>query len=112
MSRDLREPFAFIADELARTMEGELRDDAKKYPTTHHEMRACIESVLRKFDVRLRPVPLDRSEIEEPPDACPVCCKSLEDAPSVVTLRRPDGSSGPRRLLAHAECVSFRKDGS
>ncbi len=106
---NLREPFSSLSSDIIETIVGALRACASRpdYPASHSDLRICVEALLRKFDVKLRPVPLDRVEILEPPPACPVCMKPLGD--TVAELRRPEGASGPSRFYAHPECVNYPK---
>lgn len=62
----LRPPFDQLAGDLIATILGgfhEWRPDLN-YPQSHSDMQGGVMAVLRKYDVKLRPVPLDRSEIE------------------------------------------------
>jgi len=101
----LREPFAQLSREIIETLlagHKEWRPDLS-YPESHSDMQGAVRALLRKYDVALRPVPLDRDELEEPPSVCPVC--KLRTGPSVKTL----GCIGPngREVYAHHECVTF-----
>jgi hypothetical protein len=101
----LREPFATLAGELIETLiagHKEWRPDLA-YPESHSDMQAAVRAVIRKYDVKLRPVPLDSSEIVEPPSVCPVC--KLPTGSSVKTLGHI--GAGRREVYAHPECVVF-----
>jgi hypothetical protein len=103
----LREPYASIASDLMATMVAGLKEwrHDLDYPQSHSDLRGCIDAVLRKYEVKLRPVPLDRSEIWEPPETCPVCRLPIDQGPSAshcVTIQRFDET---RSTLAHAGCV-------
>lgn len=98
----LREPFATLEGDLAETMIAglhEYRHDLD-YPESHSDLAGCIRAVLRKYDIKLRPVPLDRDEINEPEPVCPVCLKSVNGG-VLTQLKVP----GKREVLAHQSCV-------
>jgi hypothetical protein len=101
----LREPFASLEADLIETMIGglhEYRGDLS-YPESHSDMAGCIRAVLRKYDLKLRAVVLDREEIEAPEPMCPVCGKSTNGG-RLTTLTRPPGD--PKILwFAHQTCV-------
>lgn len=92
----LREPFDTLATQLIETIReggagsGELLD-----------LNYAVRAVLRKFDVKLRPVPLNTGDIHEPPPVCPVCQKPTGS--SVAELRLANG----KRVNAHPECVNW-----
>jgi hypothetical protein len=98
----LKEPFAQLARDLIETLiagHKEYRPDLS-YPESHSDMQGAVRALLRKYEVKLRPVPLDRHEILEPPPMCPVCWK--ETSSEVKMLR-----VGDRELYAHPDCVTF-----
>ncbi len=99
----LRSPFAELASDLIETLiagHKQWRPDLD-YPESHSDMQGAVRAVLQKYDVKLRPVPLDYADIIEPPSVCPVC--KLETGSSVKTLGRING----REVYAHHECVTF-----
>jgi hypothetical protein len=106
---ELREPFATLASDLVETLLGALKECKSRldYPDSHSAMHVCVEAVLRKYDVKLRAVPLDRAQILEPPAMCPVCMQPLGD--TVAELRAPEGARIPRRFYAHPACVNYPK---
>lgn len=94
----LREPFETLASQLFET----LREGGKSSSDQLNLMRG-VHAVLRKFDVTLRPVPLDSSEIQKEAPLCPVCRKPTGS--SVAELRLGDGEY----VHAHPECVNWPK---
>jgi hypothetical protein len=95
--RDLREPFNTLAAQLVETVrEGGAGGDQV-------DLRYGVRAVLRKFEVKLRPVPLDTEDIILPPPVCPVCQKPT--GTSVAELRLGGGG----RVHAHPECVNWPK---
>jgi hypothetical protein len=101
----LREPFASLEADLIETMIGglhEYRSDLS-YPESHSDMAGCIRAVLRKYDLKLRAVVLDRSEIEAPEPMCPVCGKSTNGGTLTTLVRQPGVSKGVS--FAHQACV-------
>jgi hypothetical protein len=103
----LREPFATLTKDMMETMIAglhEWRPDLD-YPESHSDLRGCIDALLRKYDIKLRPVPLDRKDIWEPPEVCPVCRIPIDQGPSanyVTTIQRFDDTGS---TSAHAACV-------
>ena len=100
----LREPFDSIESDLMETMIGglhEWRSDLD-YPQSHSDLSGCIRAVLRKYEVKLRAVVLDRAEIEEPEPVCPVCGKPINGG-VLTSLKKPDGVRGD--YYAHTSCV-------
>lgn len=95
----LREPYAVLERDLIDTMIAGLKEwrPDLDYPESHSDMAGCVRAVLRKYEVRLRPVPLDRAEICEPRSTCPVCGSVLHDGSTVTELH----GSG----MAHLACV-------
>ena len=108
----LREPYATIAADLASTMIAGLKEWRRDldYPQSHSDLRGCIDAVLRKYDVKLREVPLDRSEIWEPPETCPVCRLPLDQGPSASHVTRLQRFDETRSALAHAGCIVRPKE--
>jgi hypothetical protein len=103
----LREPYATLASDLMETMIAglhEWRSDLS-YPESHSDLRGCIDAVLRKFDVKLRPVPLDRSEIWEKPETCPVCKLPLDQGPSASHVTQIQRFDETRSTYAHMGCI-------
>jgi hypothetical protein len=101
----LREPFATVASDLMETMIAglhEWRPDLS-YPQSHSDLRGCIDAVLRKYEVKLRAVPLDRKEIWELPEMCPICRQPTGDGETVTDIRRFDET---RQVYAHLKCVN------
>jgi hypothetical protein len=96
--RDLREPYETLAAQLIETIR-----EGGATGGDQPDLRYGVRAVLRKFEVRLRPVPLDSDEIRKPPDVCPVCRKPTGS--SVAELRLTDGE----RVHAHPECVNWPK---
>jgi hypothetical protein len=63
----LRKPYDLLMSEIVTTLlagHHEWRPDLA-YPESHSDMQGGVMALLRKYEVKLRPVPLDRSEIEE-----------------------------------------------
>ena len=106
----LREPFATLESDLIITMIGGLKEwrSDLDYPESHSDMDGCIRAVLRKYEVKLRPVVLDRAEIEEPEPICPVCRKLVHNGGTVFSLERPVGVRYGD-YYAHADCVVIPK---
>lgn len=102
----LREPFATLESDLIETMRAGLQEYRRDldFPESNSDMAGCIRAVLRKYDVKLRPVPLDRNEINEPEPMCPVCLKSV-DGGVLTPIKVP----GKREVLAHQSCVIREK---
>ncbi len=100
MSDRLREPFEALSKEIVETLKG----DHGQFPLDHHATWRGVYAMLRKFDIKLRPVPLDMKDIDELPPTCPVCRKSLGS--TVVTLQRFDET---RQTYAHPECINYPK---
>ena len=102
----LREPYATLASELIQTMTAglhEWRSDLD-YPESGSDWRACIDAVLRKFDVKLRPLPLETKDIWEPEEVCPVCRKSVVNTGEVLTIiQRFDET---KSIYAHKKCIN------
>lgn len=100
MSR-LREPYEALSKEIFNTLkcgqEGAI-------PLDYHAVWRGIYAMLRKFDIELRPVPLDMKDIDELPQTCPVCRKELGS--TVATLQRFDET---RQTYAHPECINYPK---
>jgi len=104
----LREPFARLASDIVATLlagHKEWRPDLS-YPESHSDMHGAVRALLRKYEVTLRAVPLDREEILEPEPVCPVCKKKVEG--TVKTLGRI--GDGRFEVYAHAECVTFPRE--
>jgi len=104
----LREPYATLAADLATTMIAglhEWRADLS-YPESHSDLRGCIDAVLRKYEVKLRDVPLDRSEIWEAPETCPVCQLPLDLGPSASHVTRIQRFDETRSTYAHIKCIN------
>jgi len=102
----LREPFASLESDIIETMIGGLhqwRSDLN-YPESHSDMAGCLRAVLRKYEVKLRPVPLETKDIIEPEAVCGVCGEKLNG--SVVALNRSLGIE----KYAHAACVNRPKE--
>jgi hypothetical protein len=105
----LREPFATLEKELIETMIGglhEWRSDLH-YPESHSDMAGCIRAVLRKYEVKLRPVVLDRAEIMQQDAKCPVCNLKMNGG-HVVSLNKPVDFPGD--FYAHYDCVVLHKE--
>lgn len=106
----LREPFATLANEIALTMIAglhEYRPDLN-YPESASDLRGCIDALLRRFNVTPLAIPLDRAEIWERPEVCPVCKAPLDQGPSasnLVTIQRFDET---RSTFAHRGCVVLK----
>lgn len=106
----LREPYASLFVDLAETMIGglhEWRSDLS-YPESHSDLRACLDAVFRKYDIKLRPVPLERKDIWAREDVCPVCQKSVEDTSETLTLIQRFDDTASR--YAHLKCVNKPKE--
>ncbi len=61
----LREPYAHLCADIIDTLIGglhEWRPDLS-YPESHSDMQGAVRALLRKYDVVLRDVPLDRSDL-------------------------------------------------
>lgn len=101
----LREPYQSLYFALVETMTAGLKEwrSDLEYPESHSDWRSCIDAVMRKYDVKLRPIPLDRLEIWERNDMCPVCRKEIGEGVHVTTLQRFDDS---RQTYAHYTCVT------
>ena len=105
----LREPYFTLEGDLIDTMIGglhEWRSDLG-YPESHSDMAGCIRAVLRKYDVKLRAVPLDREQIEEPDPLCPICTNTLHTGETLTSLHMPDVRG---EHLAHHKCVNRNKE--
>src|SRR5690348_7405608 len=100
----LREPYASLESDIAATMIAGLKEWRRdlNYPESHSDLQGCIRALLRKYEVKLRAIPLDRKEITELPEVCPVCQKSVEND-HVTTLKRFDET---RQTYAHMKCVN------
>jgi hypothetical protein len=94
--KTLREPFDTLAAQLIETIRQAGGDSSGQI-----DLRYGVRAVLRKFEVTLRPIPLDTEDILEPPPVCPVCQKPT--GTSVAELRLSDG----KRVHAHPECVNW-----
>lgn len=97
----LREPFATLESDIIETMIGGLhqwRSDLS-YPESHSDMAGCIRAVIRKYEVKLRPVPLETKDIVEPDPVCGVCGGPLGD--HIMSLDRSLG----REKYAHPGCI-------
>jgi hypothetical protein len=100
----LREPYATLESDLLATMRAglhEWRPDLD-YPQSASDMQGGIRAVLRKYDVKLREIPLDRAEINEREEVCPICRKPI-DGEHATTIQRFDDT---RQTYAHMKCVS------
>ena len=97
---NLREPYESLSRELLNTLKG----DRGELPLDYNAVYRGIYAMLRKFDIALRPVPLDVKDIEELPRVCPVCRKELGS--TVVTLQRFDET---KQTYAHPECINYPK---
>jgi hypothetical protein len=96
----LREPFDALERDIAATIIGATKgtDTPSAYA-----LAPGIEALIRKYEIALRPVPLDRDEVrEEWPRICPVCCKAIMQGGTVYELR----IAGRREQHAHIECVA------
>lgn len=110
----LREPFASLEAELVVTMTAglhEWRSDLD-YPQSYSDLSGCIRAVLRKFDVKLRPIPLERRDIEERDEVCPICRKNIHDTgnPELATLTTIQRFDDTRQTYAHLACVNRPKE--
>jgi hypothetical protein len=101
MSDRLREPYEALSQEIFKTLKG---SKSGEFPLDYHTVWRGIHAMLRKFDISLRPVPLDMKDIDELPLTCPVCRKELGG--HVATLQRFDET---RQTYAHPECINYPK---
>lgn len=100
MSSYLREPYETLSKEIVATLKG----DSGEFPLDYNATWRGVYAMLRKFDIKLRPVPLDGKDIDELPRTCPVCRKELGS--SVATLQRFDET---KQTYAHPECINYPK---
>lgn len=96
----LREPFAALELDICATSVHLTHSDGRA------DIAALARALMRKYEMKLRPVPLDTREIEEHPHVCPICRKELGD--SVVTIQRFDET---RQTYAHPGCVNRPQEG-
>lgn len=94
----LREPFATLERDIMNTLRGGETSSVPDY----HALCRGIESLMRKYDMKLRPSPLSQSDIDELPPTCPVCRKPLGS--HVATLQRFDET---KQTYAHPECINY-----
>jgi hypothetical protein len=89
----------------ASTMLGglhEWRSDLE-YSESHSDMQGAVMALLRKYEVKLRAVPLDRKEIYETEPVCPVCgFSTFKSGETLVSLFGPRPAS---EFYAHEKCV-------
>lgn len=95
----LREPFESLVAELSATMQ-HCRETIENEHSARY--RAAM-AIVRKYDIKLRPIPLSQVEIDAPPPTCAVCRQPLGD--SVVELRTPL----EREVYAHPACVNLKR---
>ena len=100
----LREPYASLESDLLTTLRAGLQEwrPDLDYPQSASDMQGAVRAVLRKYDVKLRPVPLDRDEINEPPETCPVCREPIRGE-TATDIQRFDET---RQTYAHLRCVN------
>lgn len=96
MSR-LREPFASLAADLAATLM------TNGMPESRSDMEWGLEAILRKYELRLRAVPLDREEVRVPPSTCPVCRKPNDGA-----VKHIGRDSAGAEIHCHMDCIFFK----
>lgn len=91
----LREPFQTLVDDIYATVTARGRE-------SRSDMEPGLHALVQKYEITLRPIPLERSEIEHPPSTCPVCRKPNNGA--VKSLGR---DSAGEEIHCHTGCIFF-----
>ncbi len=75
----LKPKYQQLETEILDTMEKGLKEwrPDLHYPESRSDMQGCIRPVLRMFEIKRRPIALDRSAIVHPDEACnnEGCCR-------------------------------------
>ncbi len=101
----LREPYASLERDVIDT----IREGGTEYPQSHSDCQGGVRALLRKYDLKLRAVPLDREDIVEPPNRCVVCRTTLgSEVKSLGMLKVSDARSID--IYAHPGCIYFRNE--
>ena len=96
MRRRLREPFRTLIDDLAASLL------TNGMPESRSDMEWGLEAIVRKYEIKLRAIPLDREEVQVPPSTCPVCRK-----PNGEAVKHIGRDSAGEEIHCHMDCIFF-----
>ena len=94
----LRVEYRPIYDDLIETLK------ERGFPESVSDLQWAVESIIRKYDMRLRPTPLDRDEVRMP-NNCPVCRRQNDG--SVKLIGR---DSVGEEIHCHMGCIFFANE--
>lgn len=96
----LREPFRSLEHEIIAG-HSEWRPDLA-FPESYSDMQGAVRALLRKYEVKLWLVPLDRAQIEQPHKLCVICAQPLSGYMKVVMRHSVNGVD---QDVVHVDCV-------